>query len=387
MSHLAPSDQLALDAAGSSLSPPTPAARHAKLRDELAAHFAGTYTLERELGGGGMASVFVAEEAALGRKVVLKVLPSEKAGGVSARRFAREIWLSARLSHPHIVPLLSAGEAAGQPYYTMPLVEGQSLREQLAGGPLPIGEAVSVLRDVARALAYAHAHGVMHRDIKPENVLMIGGAAMVTDFGVAKAITAAATGQADPHAPSSTGLTSRGMALGTPAYMAPEQVAADPAVDHRADIFAWGVVAYELLAGRTPFAGRRAMAVMAANVNEVPEPIERLRPSAPKGLAALVTRALAKAPGDRPSADELLRALDALSAPRDGARAGSVTSETHPVVAEAAAPSTAPTAEPRAVAAAAVAPPAGSPRLLRVAAGLVVLLALLLAAVWMLRGG
>jgi serine/threonine-protein kinase len=364
----------------------------------LSTALAGTYTIERELGGGGMARVFVAEESALGRKVVLKVLPSEKSGGVPAKRFAREIWLSARLSHPHIVPLLSAGEAGGQPYYTMPLVDGKSLRERLADGPLPIPEALSLLRDVARALAYAHAHGVVHRDIKPENVLVVGGVAAVTDFGVAKAITAATANPAEEGGGSGTGggLTSHGVALGTPAYMAPEQVAADPAVDHRADVYAWGVLAYELLAGRTPFAGRRAMAVMAANVNEAPEPIDRLRASTPKALATVVMRALAKPPADRPTAEELLHALDALSAPGEGARqsaapgtparpgfvatpgGGSVSPSPPPATRSGTPPSSSP------------APPAAADvrRMLpAVAAAIVALIALVIAVVVFTRGG
>ena len=356
-------------------SPPT----NPRLRESLAAALAGVYTFERELGGGGMARVFVAEESSLGRKVVVKVLPSEKSGGVSAKRFAREIWLSARLSHPHIVPLLSAGEAGGQPYYTMPLVEGESLRERIDRGPIPIPEVVSLLRDVARALAYAHAHGVVHRDIKPENVLVIGGAAVVTDFGVAKAITAAASNPADGVA-GATGLTSHGVALGTPAYMAPEQVAADPETDHRADVYAWGVVAYELLAGRTPFAGRRAMAVMAANVNEAPEPIERLRASTPRPVASIVMRALSKPPADRPTADELLRALDVISSP-EGTR---TVSGTHAI---------AEPGEPAASAPAASAPTATAPggdsgkrpppALIAAVAALVVVV---LVALWLARG-
>src|ERR1043166_4066663 len=162
------------------------------LRDELQHTLGSAYTLERELGGGGMSRVFVAEENSLGRKVVVKVLPPEVTAGVNVDRFKREIQMAARLQHPHIVPLLSAGEMSGVPYYTMPFVEGESVRARLARtGAMSITEVISVLRDVAKALAYAHEHGVVHRDIKPDNVLLSGGSATVTDFGIAKAIAAA----------------------------------------------------------------------------------------------------------------------------------------------------------------------------------------------------
>ncbi|HET7373671.1 MAG TPA: serine/threonine-protein kinase, partial [Gemmatimonadaceae bacterium] len=163
------------------------------LRDQLQRTLGDAYQLERELGGGGMSRVFVAEERALGRKVVVKVLSPELAAGVSSERFAREIRVAARLQQANIVPLLTAGETLGLPYYTMPFVEGESLRQRLADGPLPISDAVSVLRDVARGLAYAHEQGVIHRDIKPENVLLSSGTAVVTDFGIAKAISASRT--------------------------------------------------------------------------------------------------------------------------------------------------------------------------------------------------
>ena len=266
----------------------------------------GVYTLERELGGGGMSRVFLAEEIALGRRIVIKLLPPELAHAVSAERFRQEIRLAAGLQHPFIVPVLSAGEAAGLLYYTMPFVEGQSLRGRLGrAGELPVREALRVLRDVAAALAYAHEHGVVHRDIKPENVLLAAGEALVTDFGVAKAISAAATGG------DSSGLTSLGVALGTPAYMAPEQAAADPFVDHRADLYAWGGLAYELLTGQPPFIGRTPAALLAAHAIESPEPIQRRRPALPPPLAALVMRCLEKRPADRPqSATEVLQTLE-----------------------------------------------------------------------------
>src|SRR4051812_37041881 len=191
------------------------------LRQQLQSTLGTTYTLERELGGGGMSRVFVATETALGRKVVVKVLPPELAQGVSVERFKREIQLAAQLQHPHIVPVHTSGETDGLPYYTMPFVEGQSLRARLAAGPMPIAEVLGVLREVARALAYAHDRGVVHRDIKPDNILLTGGSAVVTDFGIARAIAASRT---DSFAPGNSGggaLTALGTAIGTPMYMAP----------------------------------------------------------------------------------------------------------------------------------------------------------------------
>jgi serine/threonine-protein kinase len=223
------------------------------LRQRLDAALTGAYEIERELGGGGMSRVFLATERALGRQVVVKVLPPEMAEGVSADRFTREVRLAARLQHPHIVPLLSAGDADGLPWFTMPFVEGESLRARLArAGELPVAEALRTMREVASALAYAHGRGIVHRDIKPENVLLSEGAAMVSDFGVAKAL-------ADAGESGGATLTSLGVALGTPAYMAPEQGMADPRTDHRADIYAFGVLAYELLAAarRSPGARHR----------------------------------------------------------------------------------------------------------------------------------
>jgi eukaryotic-like serine/threonine-protein kinase len=255
-----------------------------------------------------MSSVFVAEETALGRRVVIKILPPELAHAVSGERFRQEIRFAARLTHPHIVPLLAAGESDGLPYYTMPYVEGESLRARLARGPLPLAEVVSQLRDVARALAYAHEHGVVHRDIKPDNVLLTADSALVTDFGVAKAVSAATdAGQG--------GITTLGVVLGTPAYMAPEQGAGDPATDHRADLYAFGCLAYEALTGAPPFTGRPPAALIAAHAIEPPEPLARRRPDVPPALVELVMRCLAKRAADRPqSAAEVLEALDGVPA-------------------------------------------------------------------------
>jgi serine/threonine-protein kinase len=260
-----------------------------------------------------MSRVFVGTETSLDRSVVIKVLPPELAHAVSADRFRQEIRLAARLQHPHIVPVLSAGEADGLLYYTMPLVEGESLRAKLArGGELPVREAVRLLRDVASALAYAHGHGLVHRDIKPDNVLLSGDEALVTDFGVAKALSASATG-------GDSGLTSLGVALGTPAYMAPEQAAADPHVDHRADLYAWGCMAYECLTSQPPFTGRQPAALLAAHMAEKPEPVDQRRPGIPAALAVLVMRCLEKRPADRPqTAAELLQALEEVSTPSGG---------------------------------------------------------------------
>jgi tetratricopeptide (TPR) repeat protein len=279
------------------------------LRDQLQTALGTSYTLEHELGGGGMSRVFAATETSLGRKVVVKVLPLEMSEGVSVERFKREITLAAQLQHPHIVPVLAAGEISGLPYYTMPLVEGQSLRTRLAkGGALPITEVIGILRDVAKALAYAHERGIVHRDIKPDNVLLSGGSAVVTDFGVAKALSASKT-----LAPGGT-LTQVGSSLGTPAYMAPEQAAADPGTNHRADIYAFGVMAYEMLAGRPPFHGRTPQKLLAAQMGERPEPIANLRPDTPPLLAQLVMRCLEKDPDDRPqSAADIARVLETVT--------------------------------------------------------------------------
>ena len=290
------------------------------LRARLQSALGGAYTLERELGGGGMSRVFLAAETALDRTVVLKVLPPELVQAVSTERFRQEIRLAARLHHPHIVPLLAAGQADGLLYYTMPFVEGQSLRARLAAsGELPVHEAVRLLRDVAAALGYAHERGIVHRDIKPDNVLIAGGEALVTDFGVAKALSAAATDDG-------SGLTSLGVALGTPAYMAPEQAAADPHVDQRADIYAFGCLAYEVLTGAPPFVGRTPQALLAAQATQAPESCERRRSGLPPDLTDLVMRCLGKRPADRPqTAAEVLQALDGVLTPAAGLAPTAVT--------------------------------------------------------------
>ena len=281
------------------------------LQARLQAALGAAYRIERELGGGGMSRVFVAQERELERQVVVKVLPPEMAAGVNAERFRREIQLAASLQHPHIVPLLAAGHSDDLLYYTMPLIEGESLRAKLArAGELPISETVRILRDVTDALAYAHEHGVVHRDIKPDNVLIARHHAVVTDFGVAKALSQS-TGKSS--------LTSAGVALGTPAYMAPEQAAADPHTDHRCDIYAVGALGYEMLTGRPPFTGATPQQLLAAQVTEAPEPVTKRRATVPAALAAVIMRCLEKSPADRwQTAAELLHDLEALTTPSGG---------------------------------------------------------------------
>jgi eukaryotic-like serine/threonine-protein kinase len=281
----------------------------ADIFNRLQTTLSGSYVLERELGGGGMSKVFLADELRLGRKVVVKVLSPELAAGISAERFEREIRLAASLQQANIVPLLSTGDTDGLPFYTMPFVEGESLRARLAHQPaLQILDIVRILGDVSRALQYAHERGVVHRDIKPDNVLLSGGTAVVTDFGIAKALSASRTGGAGAT------LTQLGTSMGTPAYMAPEQAVGDPDTDARADIYALGCMAYELLAGHPPFHDRSPQRVLAAQISETPKPIASIRPDAPTALCDLVMRCLAKDADDRPqSAAEVILGLNTVT--------------------------------------------------------------------------
>ncbi|MDH5642888.1 MAG: protein kinase [Gemmatimonadota bacterium] len=282
-----------------------------ELLDRLQSVVGNKYEIEHELGGGGMSRVFVAHETELGRKVVIKVLPPEMGLGVNQDRFRREIQLAAKLQHPHVVPLLTAGSDGDLLFYVMPLIEGESLRAKLAReGELPVGEALKILRDVADALSYAHRNQVVHRDIKPDNILLSDGHALVTDFGVAKAVSES-TGEQS--------LTSMGIALGTPAYMSPEQAAANPQIDHRADIYSLGALAYEMLCGRPPFSGGTAQSILAAHVTQAPDAPVVHRKTLPEALNQLVLRCLAKLPADRwQRADELKSQFESMATPSGG---------------------------------------------------------------------
>ena len=265
--------------------------------------------IERELGGGGMSRLFVALEPTLNRTIVVKVISADVAAAIDVQRFRREVQLLARLQHPHIVPILATGEAEDLLYYTMPLVEGESLRDRLSSqGPLPVGDVVVILRDVLSALAYAHRRGVIHRDIKPENVLLSEGGALVADFGIAKAMS---------DARASGPITGTGVIVGTSGYMAPEQAAGDPHIDARVDLYALGAVAYEMLAGEPLFAGLPPHRQIAAHAIKTPVPIVERRADLPPGLETLVMQCLAKEPDDRPSsADEMLQKLDRVATSR-----------------------------------------------------------------------
>ena len=303
---------------------PSPALREA---------LADRYTIERELGRGGMATVYLARDLRHDRPVALKVLLPELASTLGPERFQREIRLAARLQHPHILTVLDSGEAvvsrksqvgddapttydlrpATRLWFTMPYIEGESLRDRLAREQqLPLETAVRIAREAADALDYAHRHGVIHRDIKPENILLSEGHALVADFGIARAL-----------GESSERLTSTGLTMGTPAYMSPEQAAADKNLDARTDIYSLGIVLYEMLAGETPFAASTAQAMIARRFTETPRPLGQLRETVPPALAEVVVKALARQPADRyATAAELTRALDGALGNRTSAPAG-----------------------------------------------------------------
>ncbi len=280
---------------------------------------ADRYRVERELGSDAISRVYAATEIALDRRVVIKVVAPEHAGELFADRFAREVKFATRLQHTNIVPLLAADDAGGIAYYTMPLLDGISLSARLASGDrIPVEEATRILRDVAVALAYAHDQGIVHRDITPEHILLSPGLALVTDFGIAKAISASRTVELSTEAPPNISgtLTSVGSSLGTPAYMSPEQ-AVGSVVDPRTDLYAWGVVAYEVLAGAHPFADRTTPhAMVEAQLTERPVPIAERNPEVPTALADIITRCLEKDADDRPdSAAEVLAAIDGHPSP------------------------------------------------------------------------
>ncbi len=278
----------------------------------LAGALEGRYRIERLLGQGGMSTVWMAEDIRHQRKVAIKVLRPDLAVALGSDRFLREIRIAAQLQHPHILGLIDSGEIPPRPesaegsllFYVMPLVDGESLRERIdREGPLPLALVVRWMREVADALAKAHRAGVIHRDIKPDNILIADDHALVVDFGIARAVTDAA--------PQSM-LTGVGVTVGTPAYMAPEQVVADPGLDHRADLYSLGVVGYEMLAGRPPFAGGSPQQLLAAHVTQQPAPITDARPDTPPALAHLIMQLLAKEPSARvPDGDAVVAQLEA----------------------------------------------------------------------------
>ena len=260
-----------------------------ELLDRLRAALADRYEIEREVGRGGMATVYLAQDVRHHRPVAVKVLHPQLAVSLGSDRFLREIQIAARLQHPHIVPLYDSGQAEDLLYYVMPYVEGESLRQRLAREPrLPVEDAMQIARAVAAALDYAHRNHVVHRDIKPENVMLHQGEAVVTDFGIAKAVTAAADN-----------LTQTGMAVGTPAYMSPEQAAGEAELDGRSDLYSLGAMVYEMLGGTTPFTGPTAQAIIAKLFTEAVPALREQREDVPEWLEQAVLKALAKAPTDR----------------------------------------------------------------------------------------
>jgi serine/threonine protein kinase/TolB-like protein/Tfp pilus assembly protein PilF len=261
----------------------------AGLREQLEAGLSGSYAIERELGRGGMATVFLARDLKHGRPVALKVLHPELAASLGPERFQREIHFAARLQHPHILTVLDSGETGGHLWFTMPFVEGESLRERLRRErQLPVEDALQIGREAARALDYAHQHGIIHRDIKPENILLTrDGSTLVADFGIARGLGAEEQ------------LTQTGMAIGTPAYMSPEQASGDQRIDARTDIYSLGCVLYELLAGESPYTGPTAQAVMVKRFTDPVPSVRRLRSSVPEAVDQAIQRALAPVPADR----------------------------------------------------------------------------------------
>jgi len=282
----------------------------ADIPNRLAAALSGSYRIEREVGVGGMATVYLAQDLKHDRQVALKILRPELTAAMGTDRFPREIHIIAQMQHPHILPLYDSGASEGFLYYVMPFVDGESLRSKLARtGPLPVNEAVRLLKEIADALSYAHARGIVHRDIKPDNVMLSGRHAAVTDFGVAKAVSAAGGDK----------LTTVGIAVGTPQYMAPEQAMAEVNIDHRVDLYALGVMGYEMLTGHPVFEATTAQAILSAHVLEQPKDIREWLPNVPAVLAEALLKCLAKNPADRwQSADELLAQLELVATTPSG---------------------------------------------------------------------
>src|SRR5438046_2062152 len=277
------------------------------LLDRLARALAGRYTVARELGRGGMATVYLATDVKLGRRVAIKVLPPTTRAYLGSGRFQREVLFAAQLSHPHIVPLFEADEADGLLFYVMEYVEGESLHDRLSrGGPLSIEDAVRIASEVGDALQYAHENGVIHRDVKPENILLSRGHALVSDFGIAKLMEE----RGDSERPT---LTGAGIAVGTAAYMSPEQASGDKRIDPRRDVYSLAAVLYEMLAGEPPFTGPSAQAIAARVLNDPPRPIRTVRPGLPVHLERALARGLAKSPADRHRTARAF--VDALAAP------------------------------------------------------------------------
>ena len=279
------------------------------LPPSLSETLTGHYRIDRVLGSGGMATVYLAHDLRHDRLVALKVVKPEIVAGVGADRFITEIRTTAHLKHPHILPLFDSGSVGDALFYVMPYIDGESLRARVRReGQLPLTDTLTILRELADALAYAHTQGVVHRDIKPDNVLLSGRHVFLADFGIARALEAGAAGDQTVTAAST-------QIVGTPAYLSPEQAAGRSHVDHRADIYSFGVMAYEMLAGVAPFSANTSAGVMAAHMAAVPEPLVDRRPDVPSALAALVMKCLAKRPEDRwQRMDDLLVALDAGSA-------------------------------------------------------------------------
>ncbi len=280
------------------------------LRESLQESLGPACTLERELGGGGMSRVFLARDRALDREVVVKVLLPELAEGVSVKRFAREVHETANLQHPHIVPVLRAGSTSdGVPWYVMPFVRGETMRARMDRGRIGFGESLALLGDVAKALGAVHAAGLVHRDVKPDNIIVCGGAAVVTDFGIAHAMHGARS-ERDVQ------LTALSTSLGTPAYLAPEQAVGDE-IDARTDIYSIGVVAYEMIAGHHAFPdAHTAQKLIAAHIAERPQPLHARAVGAPAWFCALVMSCIEKDPGKRPAdGGDLLRRFDEAAEP------------------------------------------------------------------------